>query len=93
VILNRPLVLHDGLTLPVGSRIGFASLAIQTDPVNFPDPHKFEGFRFARLREESSRQKGHDERHKKEEEKEEGDDDDDDSIRWGAATPATTNLV
>ncbi len=48
-VLEKPYEFHDGLTLPVGSRIGFPALAIQTDPKNFPDPLKFDGFRSARV--------------------------------------------
>ncbi|KAF2681264.1 cytochrome P450 [Lentithecium fluviatile CBS 122367] len=52
-VMREPWVLHDGLTLPVGTRIGFSCKAIQLDPVNFSDPGplKFDGFRFARLNE------------------------------------------
>jgi hypothetical protein len=47
--MNNPWVLHDGTTLPVGTRIGFPCKAIQLDPANFKDPLKFNGYRFARL--------------------------------------------
>lgn len=42
-------MLHDGTTLPVGTRIGFPCKAIQLDSRNFQDPFQFDGFRFARM--------------------------------------------
>lgn len=49
--MRKPLSLHDGTLLPVGTRIGFPCKAIQLDPANFKDPLRFDGFRFARLNE------------------------------------------
>ncbi|KAI0455767.1 cytochrome P450 monooxygenase [Xylaria acuta] len=50
-VMRKPLSLHDGTLLPVGTRIGFPCKAIQLDPANFEDPLRFDGFRFARLNE------------------------------------------
>lgn len=44
----------DGLRLPVGTRVAFPALAIQTDPENYQDPLRFDGWRFARLRNQPS---------------------------------------
>lgn len=41
---------HDGLRLPPGSRIAVPTLAIHTDVANYHDPLRFDGWRFARLR-------------------------------------------
>ncbi|KAM7192056.1 Cytochrome P450 [Naviculisporaceae sp. PSN 640] len=43
-------ILHDGTRLPPGSRIAVPTLAIQTDVENYHDPMRFDGWRFARLR-------------------------------------------
>jgi cytochrome P450 len=48
-VMEKPFTFHDGLTLPVGSRIAFPSRAIMVDPDNFDDPYSFRGFRFAEL--------------------------------------------
>ncbi|KAF2728900.1 cytochrome P450 [Polyplosphaeria fusca] len=45
-VMHEPWVLHDGTTLPVGTRIGFPCKAIQLDARNFSDPLKFDGHRF-----------------------------------------------
>jgi cytochrome P450 len=50
-VMRELWVLHDGTTLPIGTRIGFPCKAIQLDPANFQDPLQFDGFRFARLNE------------------------------------------
>ncbi|GAW14656.1 hypothetical protein ANO14919_040590 [Xylariales sp. No.14919] len=50
-VMRKPLLLHDGISLPVGTRIGFSCKAIQLDPANFENPSHFDGFRFARLNE------------------------------------------
>lgn len=40
---------HDGLKLPVGTKIVVPALAIQTDDRNFDNPLEFQGFRFVDL--------------------------------------------
>ncbi|KAM7191669.1 Cytochrome P450 [Rhypophila sp. PSN 637] len=47
---NKGFEFHDGLSIPVGSRIAVPSLAIQTDVANYADPLRFDGFRFARMK-------------------------------------------
>ena len=51
-VVKQPFRFHDGLTLPIGSCIGFPSKAYMLDPANFEDPLIFDGFRFARLEKE-----------------------------------------
>lgn len=48
-VVDKPFRFHDGLELPVGSRIAVPALAIQQDAGNFKDPLVFDGFRSARL--------------------------------------------
>lgn len=43
-VLERPIVFPDGLTLPVGTRFGFPTEAMQNDADG-----SFEGFRFAKF--------------------------------------------
>lgn len=50
-IVKHPFQFHDGLTLPVGTRIAFPAMAYMHDADNFENPLKFDGFRFARLEE------------------------------------------
>ncbi|KAM7211717.1 Cytochrome P450 [Rhypophila decipiens] len=47
---NKGFEFHDGLSIPVGSRIAVPSLAIRTDVANYADPLRFDGFRFARMK-------------------------------------------
>ncbi|KAI1422003.1 cytochrome P450 [Xylaria sp. FL1777] len=44
-VLGRPIVFPDGLTLPVGTRFGFPTEAMQNDADG-----SFDGFRFAKVR-------------------------------------------
>ncbi|MCJ1401069.1 hypothetical protein MMC11_004281 [Xylographa trunciseda] len=79
-VMVKPFQFHDGLSIPVGSRVAIPGMAIQQDPDNFQNPLQFDGFRFARLsaldEEKSSRGMAHDDDHS-----------------WGAATISTTNLA
>lgn len=55
VVKQSPLKLYDGTVLPVGTHFSMASHAILLDPANLPgggDPNQFDGFRYARLRED-----------------------------------------
>jgi cytochrome P450 len=47
-VMQKPFTFHDGLTIPVGTRIAYPTLAIMRDPDTF-GPLKFDGFRFANL--------------------------------------------
>lgn len=40
--MRQPLVFHDGLTLPPGTRFGFACKTMQRDPRLFYDPLRFD---------------------------------------------------
>lgn len=55
-VMREPLILHDGLTLPIGTRLAYLCRAAHHDPRNFPDPLRFDGHRFIELnrREEKS---------------------------------------
>ena len=53
--LRKPVTLSDGTHLPKGTHICFAADPIQMDPQNIPgNPQEFDGFRFARKREDTS---------------------------------------
>lgn len=47
--MRKPFKFSDGLTLPVGSRIGFPAASSHRDPDHFENPLQFDGFRFAKL--------------------------------------------
>ncbi|KAK8100756.1 Cytochrome P450 monooxygenase [Apiospora kogelbergensis] len=44
---------RDGTTIPKGIRIGVPTVAIHQNAALYPDPDRFDGFRFSKLREES----------------------------------------
>lgn len=45
-MIHRDLVLSDGMLIPAGTIIGVPSYAITHDPVLYPNPSHFDGFRF-----------------------------------------------
>jgi len=49
VVRDTPLTFSDGLTLPPGTRFGFAAEQSQRDPDFITDPETFDGFRFVKL--------------------------------------------
>ena len=51
-VVGEPFRFHDGRERPLGTRLGFPSLAYMRDSNLFNDPLKFDGFRFARLEEQ-----------------------------------------
>ncbi|EXJ89421.1 hypothetical protein A1O3_02488 [Capronia epimyces CBS 606.96] len=53
------LTLPNGQTILKGSYIGVPTSAIAKDPAIFPDPEKFDGFRFERLRAEPGSEAKH----------------------------------
>lgn len=55
-VKNYPFTFHDGLTVPVGTRIAFAAEAAQMDPDFVVDPENFDGFRFVKLEKADVRQ-------------------------------------
>ena len=48
----RPLKLSDGMTLPAGTLIAVPASATHKDEIYHTNPEEFDGFRFAKLREE-----------------------------------------
>lgn len=49
-VAMEPLKLSDGVVLPQGTHFVVASAPIMMDPINFPNPDEFDGFRFHRMR-------------------------------------------
>ena len=47
----RPFTFSNGVTVPAGTLVAAPLIAIHTDGENYPNPDKFDGFRFAKLRE------------------------------------------
>jgi len=47
----RPFTFSNGVTVPAGTKISVPSAAVHTDGEIYPNPKKFDGFRFAQLRE------------------------------------------
>jgi cytochrome P450 len=48
----RPFTFFNGVTIPAGTIIAAPVTAIHTDGEIYPNPDKFDGFRFAKLREQ-----------------------------------------
>ena len=51
--VNKSFTLSNGQVIPAGVVIAIPSAAICHDPDVFPDPHKFDPWRFSRLREQA----------------------------------------
>ena len=47
----HPFTFSNGVTIPAGTVIAAPLIAIHTDEEIYPNPEKFDGFRFANLRE------------------------------------------
>ncbi|KAL8906557.1 MAG: hypothetical protein Q9207_001941 [Kuettlingeria erythrocarpa] len=45
-VVHRDLTLSSGITIPAYTTIGFPAYAIAHDPKFYPDPSRFDGFRF-----------------------------------------------
>jgi cytochrome P450 len=45
----RPLKLSNGMTIPAGTLAAIPSSATHRDEITYPNPDKFDGFRFAKL--------------------------------------------
>ena len=48
----RPFTFSNGVTVPAGTLVAAPSSAIHTDGEIYPNPETFNGFRFAKLRED-----------------------------------------
>lgn len=57
LVKGRPFTFSDGWTIPVGTRIGFATEGMQHDPDIVSNPDTFDGFRFAKLATEDANRK------------------------------------
>ncbi|KAI1130841.1 cytochrome P450 monooxygenase [Nemania abortiva] len=51
-IINEDLRLSNGLTVPAGHRIAVCNYGVNMDPNIFPEPKKFDGLRFEKLRQQ-----------------------------------------
>ena len=47
----RPFTFSNGVTIPAGTLVSVPNSAIHKDERNYPNPDKFDGFRFSKLRE------------------------------------------
>jgi cytochrome P450 len=50
-LVLRPLKLSNGMTIPAGTLAAIPSSATHRDEITYPNPDEFDGFRFAKLRE------------------------------------------
>ena len=48
----RPLELSNGMTIPAGTLAAIPASATHRDEMTYPNPDEFDGFRFAKLRED-----------------------------------------
>jgi cytochrome P450 len=48
----RPLKLSNGMTIPAGTLAAIPASATHRDEMTYPNPDEFDGFRFAKLRED-----------------------------------------
>ena len=48
----RPLKLSNGMTIPAGTLVSIPASATHRDEISYPNPDEFDGFRFAKLRED-----------------------------------------
>ena len=78
--MNKPITLHDGLTLPPGTRIGFLCKAMQRDSSLFDDALRFNGERWLRLNTEAAKSTS------------ETGADSKDGVRYTASMTSTTHL-
>ncbi len=51
-LVLRPLKLSNGMTIPAGTLVSIPSSATHRDEMTYPNPDEFDGFRFAKLRED-----------------------------------------
>jgi len=51
-LVLRPLTLSNGMTIPAGTLVSIPASATHRDETSYPNPDEFDGFRFAKLRED-----------------------------------------
>jgi cytochrome P450 len=51
-LVLRPLKLSNGMTIPAGTLVAIPSSATHRDEITYSNPDEFDGFRFAKLRED-----------------------------------------
>ena len=49
-VIHQPYRLSDGFEIPANTQIGVPTSAILMDPKLYPDPERYDGFRFAKIR-------------------------------------------
>ena len=57
-VIQNDLVLSDGFSIPANTQIGVPAHAIGLDPELYPDPSRFDGLRFHRLRQSAPQSAG-----------------------------------
>ena len=50
-MIHQDYQLSDGFVIPAHTTIGIPTMALNMDPALYPDPEKYDGFRFERIRE------------------------------------------
>jgi cytochrome P450 len=51
-LVLRPLKLSNGMTIPAGTLVAIPASATHRDEISYPNPDEFDGFRFAKLRDD-----------------------------------------
>ena len=51
-LVLSPLKLSNGMTIPAGTLVAIPASASHRDEMIYPNPDEFDGFRFAKLRED-----------------------------------------
>ena len=51
-LASRPLKLSNGMSIPAGTLVAIPASATHRDEISYPNPDEFDGFRFAKLRED-----------------------------------------
>lgn len=57
--VQKDFTFSNGLRIPAGNWIFAPNSPVLRDPDNYPEPDKFDGFRFSRLREEEGQSNSH----------------------------------
>ena len=57
--VKKDITLHDGTVIPAGEHMAVATGELLRDPDLYPDPDKFDGYRFLKLREKPGMESRH----------------------------------